>query len=123
MRYMKLIFAVTLTIVCAIAIVNRSPTKAIADEIADVDKVFPVSHRLNDLPVWNQDGKTFNPMILMAYLKASADTAGWGKTSTMAPYPPEKPSVLVISTTSADHDLIADALKRLRDSMVQTDVE
>jgi hypothetical protein len=123
MRLITSILAIAIFGSATFAVTQLLPKSVAADTaaIADADKVYPMSYRLTDLPVWSQDGKTFDPTILMAYIKTSVDTNAWGNSSTMASFP--KNSSLVIATTSANHDLIADALKRLRDSMVQTDAK
>ena len=120
MRFANLIVVTTIVLGLAFAAQHFPNANAADDVVADADKVYPVSYRLTDLPVWSQDGKMASATLLMAYLKSNA---AWGKSSTMAPYPREKPSALVVSTTRADHKLIADALDRLRDTLVQSDAE
>lgn len=58
MRCVKLAFAVALTIVSAMLVAAPHPTAATADEVADAEKIYPISHRFDELPVWTQDGKT-----------------------------------------------------------------
>ncbi|WP_044303732.1 hypothetical protein [Rhodopirellula sallentina] len=123
MRLIKLVMAIIVFGWAAFAVTQMLPKSVAADTatIADAVKVYPMTYRLTDLPVWSQDGKTFDPTILMAYIKTSVDTNAWGKSSTMAPFASK--SSLVISTTSANHDLILTALERLRASMVQSGEE
>ena len=114
MRFMKSIFAVTLLCACgfAVSIGLTSSVAAGTDSVAD--KVYPMSYRLGDLPVWSRDGGTFDPAILMAYMKASVDPTAWGAGSTMAAFAEQ--SSLVVSTTSQNHNAIHDLLKGLRES-------
>lgn len=121
MRFANLIVVTTIVLGLAFAVQHFSHANAADDVVvADADKVYPMSYRLADLPVWSQDGKMASATLLMAYLK---DNAAWGKSSAMGPYPRNKPSALVVSTTNANHELIADALNRLRNSMVQSGTE
>lgn len=123
MRYGRLVLAIALTVFCVLHVASLHPIAAIADDNPDAEKVYAVSYRFNGLPVWTQDGKALNPALLVAYLSSAVDTAEWGKTSRMAPYPPEKPVVLVISTTSTHHEQIKRAIERLQDSMMPATAE
>lgn len=79
---------------------------------ASTAKIFTKSYRLADMPVWTEGGTTFNPAILVAYLKSSVKPSDWNADSRMAPYPKQK--CLVVSTTAANHDSIAEVLESLR---------
>ena len=115
MRLIKPIVAIAIVLAATFAAVQSLPTSVAADTapLSDAGKVYPMAYRLTDLPVWSQDGKTFDPMILMAYIKASVDTNAWGTSSTMAPF--AENSSVVISTNSANHKAIQDVLKQLRE--------
>ncbi|WP_372721647.1 hypothetical protein [Novipirellula sp.] len=118
MRLIKPIMAAMIVFACAFVAIQGLPNSVAADTISDAEKVHPRTYRLADLPVWSQDGKTFNATILMAYLKASVDPNAWGKASTMAPYT----ECLVISTNSANHDAIHDVIEQLRESTTKAAV-
>lgn len=110
MRFLKPIFAMTLLLVCALTVTVGLTNSVASDanDAVDAGKVYPVSYRISDLPIWSQDGKTFNPSILIAYVNASSDTNGSHAGLIMAPS--AKKSCVVIATTSKSHDLIADLL-------------
>ena len=91
---------------------------AIADgptAVASTSKVFTKTYRLADMPVWTEGGTSFNPAILVAYLKSSVKPNDWNAGSRMAPYPTQKS--LVVSTTAANHDAITELLESLRTAM------
>lgn len=121
MRFSNLIVAATIVLAVGFTFTHQLSSTLAADDavVADADNVYPVSYRLTDLPVWSQDGKTFNPTILMAYLKATVDADAWNTVSTMAPYK----SCLVIATTSANHDRIKNVLGDLRKAALAPDAE
>lgn len=77
-------------------------------------KPYVLAYNISDLPVWSKGGD-FAPEILMSMIVQTIDPASWeglGGPSTMAPY--EKRSALVISTTAANHEAIANSLEALR---------
>jgi len=126
MRLIKPIMAAMIVFACAFVAIQGLPHSVAADTIADAEKVHPRTYRLADLPVWSQDGKTFNATILMAYLKASVDPNAWGNASTMAPYTlttAPYTECLVISTNSANHDAIHDVIEQLRESTTKAAVK
>lgn len=110
----KIVASIALVSACGFALVNSYPRAIAADGAiaADADKAYPVIYAVGDLPIWTRDGKNFNPILLMKYIRASVDSTTWGKRSAMQPYPGN--GSLVISTTSANHDAIGDLLERLR---------
>ena len=120
MRFTNLIVVATVVLGFGFSVAQQLPNANATDNVvvADADKVYPMSYQLTDLPVWSQNGKTFNPAILMAYLKASVDAA-WETSSKMAPYK----SSLVIATTSTNHDRIAELLEDLRKAARAPDAE
>lgn len=120
MRFTHLIVVATIALGSGFSFAHRFPNANAADKVvvADADKVYPMSYRLNDLPVWTQDGKTFNTMALIAYLKTLVDAAG--ETSlTIAPYE----SSLVVATTSANHARIQKLLRALREAALTPDAK
>ena len=107
-----MLFAILLLSVTSLSFVATFATAADADPVSESCNVFTKTYRLADMPVWSSDGRVFNPIILMAHLKATVDSGAWGSTSQMRPYGGE--DCLVISTSAENHDSIATALESLR---------
>ncbi len=85
-----------------------------APAVAVDAKVYPVNYRIGDLALYTKDG-SFNPVVMIHFIENSIAPETWearGGPSTMAPYPQN--NSLVISTTSANHDALAEALSKLR---------
>ena len=113
MKFSRTMFAATLVLVSLAAGYRFS--QANADETTDIagtSDTYVTVYRITDMPVWSADGKTFNPAILIAYIKASDGSDSWGDATTLRSYP-EKQS-LIVSGTRANHESVHAALKLLR---------
>lgn len=75
MRHFKALAAVISAIVLAAMFTQGFPAADAADENATPKAEIPHNHTYNvsDLPVYSQDGKTFDPDVLIAYIQAAVD--------------------------------------------------
>lgn len=109
--------ALGIGLACCFAVAQQPTPQTVATEKAAAEqeaKVYPVTYRVEDIPVWSHDG-AFDPTLLMALIQSSVNPESWeasGGPSTMAPY--AKTASLVVSTTSDNHDELKSLLERLR---------
>lgn len=88
--------------------------ESLAEKRALANKITPVVYRTEHLPVWNKKGE-WDPVALIQLIQLASGPKNWesdGGSSTVAPYLHNKS--LIISTTSKNHDVIAELLERLR---------
>ncbi|GAA5511272.1 hypothetical protein [Novipirellula caenicola] len=101
---------------CVVLTQDKSQEASAADDVAAAQntKVYTVTYRLEDLPVWSKDGH-FDYKLICMLIHSSISPKSWealGGPSTMAPYPQN--FSLVVSTTSDNHDALSALFKQLR---------
>lgn len=74
------------------------------------------TYALKGFPVWSADGKKFDASILIALIKSKVIPGQWDDDrNKILPY--AERIALVISTTQAAHEAIADILEELRQNL------
>lgn len=118
-RFRLAVVALALVVIPGITSTESLSNSLHADEAAQsvkADALVKRTYRTADLPIWNNDGKSFNHAVLTALLKARVGEAAWGQESEVAPY--MQSVSLVITTTEPNHDIIAKTLEELRQEAI-----
>ena len=117
MRSFSVLSVLGIGLLCCVALAqDKSQEVSAADDVAAAQntKVYPVTYRLEDLPVWSKDGH-YDPNLMIMLIHSPISPTSWealGGPSTMAPY--AQNFSLVVSTTSDNHDALSALLKQLR---------
>ena len=104
-------------LLAAVAIVLSS-SSALSEPAEQFDeiKLFGITYRVSDLPVWRSGGEMtpeFDPTVLIFYIKKSVDPGHWKNGAAVQAY--NKNSLLIFQSEE-NHKQIAAILERFRES-------
>ena len=106
-----------LLIVVAALLSARVATSEPAEDTTEI-KLLSCIYTISDLPVWRTDGerqRTFDPSLLIAYIKKSISDTSWEHGAAIRKYDdPKFPNSIIAAQTETNHDQIREIIDRFR---------